>query len=642
MRGGLKGGLTRRRALGLLSAAALPAGLWRPVLAEEALPLELAGQDQTPAQSLHALTLHGEPKYPANFNNFEYTNPDAPKGGRLVQGATGGFDSFNPFIAKGHPAAGGGFTIDTLMVDGGDEAFSKYGLIVKEIRLPEDSSWVEFQLRPEAHWHDGAPLTAEDIAWTFEFLTEKGHPQYRFYYASVTKAEVLAPHLIRFEFEEGENRELPAIVGQLPALPKHYWTSDGRDPTQTTLVPPLGSGPYRIVDFEANRYVELERVKDYWARDLPVNRGQYNFDRLRYDYFLDPVVEQQAIKAGRLDIHQESKAADWMTSYDIPPVRNGTLKKQSFEMKDVGRMQGFCMNHRREVFKDRRVRFAVAHAFDFEWTNRNLFFGLYERIDSYFFPTELGSRGMPSPAELAILEPYRDQLPPEVFTEVYQPPKSDGSGWPRANLEKALALLAEAGWVVRDMALVNAETGQPFRFEILLVSKSFERIVLPFKHNLERLGMDVRVRTVDQSQYINRMRSFDFDMTTQVIAQSLSPGNEQRDYWSSESASRPGSRNWAGIADPVVDKLIDILIAAPDRQSLIDRTRALDRVLLWGHHTVPQWTSAKVNFLVWDKFSWPEKAPLRGIDLTTWWYDEAKAESLEHRRRASGTAAEES
>lgn len=638
----MKGHLTRRRALGLIAAGALPAGLWRPAGAEEALPIELAGQDQTPLQSLHALTLHGEPKYPANFHNFGYANPDAPKGGRLVQGATGGYDSFNPFIAKGHPAAGSGFTIDTLMVESGDEAFSKYGLIAKQVRVPKDSTWVEFDLRDDAHWHDDAPLTAEDIAWTFEFLIEKGHPQYRFYYASVTKAEVLGKHLVRFEFEEGENRELPAIVGQLPALPKHYWTSDGRDPTQTTLVPPLGSGPYRIVDFEANRYIELERVKTYWARDLPVNRGQYNFDRIRYDYFLDPVVEQQAIKAGRIDIHQESKAADWMTSYDIPPVRNGTLKKQSFEMKDVGRMQGFCMNHRREIFKDRRVRWAVCHAFDFEWTNRNLFFGLYERITSYFYPTELGSRGLPSPAEVAILEPFRDQLPPEVFTKVYEPPVSDGSGWPRANLEKALALLAEAGWVVRDMALVNAETGQPFRFEILLVSKSFERIVLPFMHNLRRLGMDVRVRTVDQSQYINRVRSFDFDMTTQVIPQSLSPGNEQRDYWSTESAGRPGSRNWAGIEDPVVDKLIDILIAAPDRQGLIDRTRALDRVLLWGHHTVPQWTSAKVNFLVWDKFDWPEKAPLRGIDLTTWWYDEAKAESLEQRRRARGAPAEES
>ncbi len=633
-------GLTRRQALTLLSAAALPPGLWRPAFAEEALPIELAGDDQTAVQSLHALALHGEPKYPANFHHFEYTNPDAPKGGRLVQGATGGFDSFNPFIAKGHPAAGIGLSFDSLMVDGGDEAFSKYGLIAEEVLLPKDSTWVEFRLRREAHWHDGAPLTAEDIAWTFDFLMEKGHPQYRFYYASVTKAEVVEPYLVRFTFAEGENRELPAIVGQLPALPKHYWTSDGRDPAQTTLTPPLGSGPYRIVDFEANRYVELERVEDYWGRDLPVNRGQYNFERMRYDYFLDPVVEQQAIKAGRIDIHQETKASDWMTSYDIPAVRNGILKKQSFEMKNLGRMQGFCMNHRRPYFKDRRVRWAIAHAFDFEWTNRNLFFGLYERITSYFFPTELGSRGLPSPAELAILEPYRDRLPPEVFNQVYEPPKTDGSGWPRTNLEKALALLAEAGWVVRDMALVNAETGERFSFEILLVSKAFERIVLPFKHNLERLGMEVYVRTVDQSQYINRVRSFDFDMTTQAIGQSLSPGNEQRDYWSTEAARREGSRNWAGIEDPVVDELINLLIAAPDRQSLIDRTRALDRVLLWGHHTVPQWTSAKVNFLIWDKFSWPETPPLSGIDLSTWWFDEAKAESLEQRRHSSGDTAE--
>jgi len=504
--------------------------------------------------------------------------------------------------------------------------------------LPPDRTWVEYRLRPEARWHDGEPMTAEDVAWTFAFLTTEGHPQYRFYYASVERAEVLDSHRVRFAFAPGENRELPLIVGQLPVLPKHYWTAEGRNPAETTLTPPLASGPYRIGAFEPNRYVEYERVPDYWGRDLAVNAGQYNFDRLRYEYYRDEEVERQAVKAGGLDLYQETKAAVWVTGYDIPAVRRGNLLKRSFEMKDVGRMQGFCMNQRRDIFKDRRVRWAIAHAFDFEWTNRNLFFGLYERIDSYFFPTELGARGLPSPAELEILEPFRDRLPPEVFTQAYVPPRTDGSGWPRANLEKAFALLDEAGWRVRDMVLVNAETGEAFRFEILLVNKSFERIVLPFQHNLQRLGMQVDVRTVDASQYINRVRSFDFDMTSQVIAQSLSPGNEQRDYWSTEAAGRPGSRNWAGISDPVVDQLIDLLIAAPDRESLVERTRALDRVLLWGHHMVPQWASTEVNFLVWDKFGWPEKAPLSGIDLTTWWYDEAKAQRL----RQGGSGAEES
>ncbi len=634
--------ISRRQTLALLGAAALPTGLWRPASAEELLPEVLAGDDQTPLQSLHGLAMHGEPKYPSDFHNWEYANPNAPKGGRLVRGATGGYDSFNPFVAKGHPAAGVGLTLDTLMVASGDEAFSKYGLLMESLRMPDDRSWIEHSYRKEAHWHDGTPITAEDVVWSFEFLTSEGHPQYRFYYASVERAELIDSHTVRFIFAPGENRELPLIVGQIPVLPKHYWTSEGRDPTQTTLQPPLGSGPYRIGRFEPNRYVELERVPDYWGRDLPVNRGQYNFGTIRYDYYLDQEVERQAIRGGRIDLYQETKSAMWVTGYDIPAVRSGQLQKRSFSMKNVGRMQGFCMNHRRELFKDRRVRWAVAHAFDFEWTNRNLFFGLYERINSYFFPTELGARGKPTPSEIAILEPYRDQLPPEVFTRAYEPPSTDGSGWPRANLEKALAILAEAGWVVRDMVLVNAETGQPFDFEILLINKFFERIVLPFKHNLERLGMRVRVRTVDQSQYINRVRSFDFDMTTQAIGQSLSPGNEQRDYWSTEAAERPGSRNWAGITDPVVDQLIDLLIAAPDRDTLVTRTRALDRVLLWGHHMVPQWSSAEANFLIWDKFGWPAVAPLSGIDLTTWWYDEEKAERLRQARPGDEWAVEES
>ncbi|MEO1191750.1 MAG: extracellular solute-binding protein [Pseudomonadota bacterium] len=621
-------GITRRQTLGLLGAASLPGLITRPGLAEEQLPLALAGEEMTPSEAMHALAMHGEPKYGPGFSQFDYADPKAPKGGRLVQGATGGFDTFHPYIARGHSAGGITLTIDELMTASGDEAFSKYGLLVESLRLGPDRAWVEHKLRREAYWHDGAPMTAEDVVWSFEFLVEKGHPQFRFYYASVEKAEALAPDLVRFTFAPGENRELALIIGQVPILPKHYWTSDGRDPTTSTLVPPLASGPYRIADFEPNRYVEYERVADYWGRDLPVNRGRYNFDRIRYDYYLDQVIERQAAKSGRIDLYRESKASEWVTGYNIPAVRNGELQKLTFSMENVGRMQGFVMNQRRPMFADRQVRWAIAHAFDFEWTNRNLFFDLYERITSYFFPTELGSRGLPDAAELEILEPYRAQLPPEVFNEVYTPPSTDGSGWPRDNLSKAFTLLEEAGWVVRDMQLVNAETGQPFRFEILLVNKSFERIVLPFQHNLRRLGMDVRIRTVDQSQYINRVRSFDYDMTTQVIAQSLSPGNEQRDYWSSAAAERAGSRNWAGISDPVVDELIDLLIAAPDRESLILRTRVLDRVLLWGHHTVPQWASAKAFVVAWDKFGWPETAPLSGVDLTTWWFDEERARQL--------------
>jgi len=638
-------GLTRRGFLGggLVALGLTPGSVRAETGLTPAPALQRGANDvAVPVSWSHAIAMHGKPKYPPGFTHLDYADPKAPKGGQVVQGATGGFDSFNAFIDRGQAAAGIGLTVNSLLYQSGDEAFTMYGEVVASLMVPDDRSWIQFKLRPEARWHDGQPITAEDVVWTFNFLVDKGRPLYRFYYANVKEVTSLGPHALRFDFEPGVNLELPLIVGQLPIMPKHYWTSEGRDPTKTTLTPPLGSGPYRVADFEPNRWVEYELVEDYWGKNIAVELGRNNFKRLRYDYYLDRVIERQAVKAAKIDLFQENESKSWATAYNIPQVTRGDLQKVQFPIEDVGRMQCFVMNQRRTLFQDWRVRYALCHAFDFEWTNRNLFYGLYKRCTSYFYPTELMATGLPTPEQLEILAPYRGRVPEEVFTQVYEPPVTDGSGWPRANLEKAFALLAEAGWVVRDLKLVNAETGEPFRFEILLVQKNFERIVLPFRHNLERLGMEVSIRTVDAPQFINRIRSFDFDMTSTVIANALSPGNEQRDYWSSAAADRPGSRNLCGVKDPVVDELVDLIIEAPDRESLVTRCRCLDRVLLWHHLVIPQWASDTTNFLVWNKFGWPETKPLNGYDLSTWWYDERKAERLKTGEDDPAWAGEES
>jgi len=574
----------------------------------------------------HAIAMHGEPKYGPGFRHFDYVNPEAPKGGELRLAAEGSFDSFNPFIARGTAADGAGTVFESLLTASADEPFSEYGLLAETIELPGDRSWVEFRLRPQARWHDGKPVTAEDVIFSLETLKKQGAPFFRFYYQSIAKAEKTGERTVRFTFVKGDNRELPLIAGQIPILPRHYWK--GRDFSRTTLEPPLGSGPYRIAAFETGRYVVFERVRDHWARDLPVNRGQNNFDRIRYDYFRDPTVIREAVKAGSIDFWPENQAKAWALDYDTPAMRRGWLKLKAFEQHRPAGMQGLVMNLRRPVFEDARVRYAIAHAFDFTWSNRTLFFGQYRRSESYFSNSELASESLPSPAELKVLEPWRGKIPDEVFTSAYRAPSTDGSGWPRENLRRAFALLAEAGWVVRDMRLVHAETGRPMQFEILLVSAAFERIVLPFVRNLARLGIDARVRLVDSSQYVNRVRAFDFDMIVAVFPQSNSPGNEQRDYWGSKAATTPGSRNYSGVAQPAVDALIAQLIAAPDRESLVTRTRALDRVLLWSHLAVPNWYSDSDRLVFWDKFGYPPKPPLNGTSSSYWWYDARKAAAI--------------
>ena len=578
----------------------------------------------------HALALHGTPKYAPGFAHFDYVNPQAPKGGslRMANVAAATFDSLHPFILRGTPAEGIGLVYDTLTERSLDEPFTEYGLLAKRIEVAPDNGSVRFVLRENARFHDGEAVEASDVAWTFRTLIESGHPQYRAYYRDVERAQVIDSQTIQFDFATTQNRELPLILGQLPVLPAHYWQE--RDFTATTLEPPLGSGPYRVAEVEQGRSIVYERVDDYWAADLGLKRGRHNVDRIRYDYYRDGTVALQALKAGEYDLRQENVARNWARAYDTPDVDAGRLLLEEIPHDRPAGMQGFFFNTRRDIFADPRVREALSYAFDFEWTNENLFYGAYQRTRSYFENSELAATGLPSDAELEWLAPYRDELPARVFDQAYTPPSTKDSSL-RENLRKAFARLNEAGWSVSDGVLTHTETGKTMAFEILLVSPSFERVVLPFKRNLERLGAEVSVRTVDPTQYQNRMESFDFDMTVHVAPQSLSPGNEQRDFWSCEAADIGGSRNVAGVCDPVVEDLIQAVIDAPDREALVTRARALDRVLQWGFYAIPNWYIDRFRVAYWDRFGRPAQNPPYGLALDTWWVDQQKAARLDNR-----------
>ncbi len=579
------------------------------------------------AEPRHGLAMHGETKYGPDFKHFDYVNPNAPKGGDVKLATTGSFDSFNGFIIKGEAAAGIGGIYDTLLVSSADEAFTEYGLLAETVETPQDRSWVQFVLRKEARWHDGKPITADDVIWTFNTLIEKGQPFYRFYYGSIERAEKIDERTVKFTFKPGENRELPLIMGQIAVLPKHYWQD--RDFSKTTLKPPLGSGAYKIDSFEPGRFVKYKRVADYWGRNLPVNVGKDNFDTMRYDYYRDATVQVEAFKAGEFDYRSENASKSWATAYDFPALDKGLVIKEEIKHNRGSGMQGYIYNTRRVLFSDPKVRQALAYAFDFEWSNRNLFYSQYKRTRSYFDNSELTAKGLPGADELAILTPYRGRIPDEIFTAEYNPPRTKGDGRIRTNLKAGDALLKEAGWIIKDKKRVHSETGQVLEFEIMLVSPALERVTLPMIKNLERLGVKARVRTVDTAQYLRRLETFDFDVITFVFGQSLSPGNEQRGYWGGEAAGQNGSRNFIGIKDPVIDELIEKLIAAPDRKSLIAHTRALDRVLQWGHYVIPHWHLDYDRLVFWNKFQRPETTPLRGVQFSTWWVNTQSADKTE-------------
>ena len=565
----------------------------------------------------HALTLYNEPpKYPADFQHVDYVNPDAPKGGTFRQSAMGGFDSLNPFITKGVPADGLDLIYDTLMRQGLDEPFTEYGLVAEKIEKAPDNSWVRFYLRPEARFHDGHPMRAEDVVFSFQTLMKDGAPLYRTYYADVDEVIAEDPLRVLFKFKRTTNRELPLILGQLPVLPKHWWAD--RDFNKGNLEFPLGSGPYKLAEVKAGRSVRYERVNDYWAKDLPINRGFYNFDVMAMDYYRDNTVALEALKAGQFDFWLEVSAKNWANAYNTPAVAQGRLIKEQIPNRNPTGMQGFIYNLRKPMFQDIRVREALSLLFDFEWTNKQLFNGAYHRTRSYFENSEMAATGLPDAAQLAILEPLRGKIPEQVFTQAFEPSVCDASGMIRPQQRRAYQLLQEAGWRIVDDKMVDTQ-GKPVSIEFLLAQTEFERVLLPFKRNLADIGIDLVIRRVDVSQYINRLRSRDFDMVVGSFPQSNSPGNEQREFWKSSSADKPGSRNLMGLKDPAVDELVEALIDSDSRQSLVEHARALDRVLQWGFYVIPNWHIKTWRVAYWDHIGHPKVSPAYDVGLYTWW-----------------------
>lgn len=589
----------------------------------------------------HGLSAFGDLKYPADFRQFDYVNPRAPKGGELRLWSLESFDSLNPFLLRGVPADGmayngiateGAFVFESLMEPAMDEPDSYYGLIARSAELAPDRSAVAFEMRPEARFHDGTPITADDVVFSLNALVAHGHPRYRLLYSQVALVEAAGPHRVVFRFKPGAPRDLHLLVGAMPVLSAAFFRD--RPFGQASLEPILASGPYRVERVDAGRSITYRRVGDYWARELPVNRGRHNFDRIRFEYYRDRDVAFEAFFAGRYDFRQEPGPKNWATGYDRPPLQKGLIQRETLRDHTPSGVQGFFLNTRREQLADRRVRAALALAYDFEWSNRTLFYSLFKRMRSMFENSEMAARGRPEGAELDLLEPYRSLLPGEVFTEEFQPPQTDGSGNARDNLRRAQALLAEAGYHVRDGRLVHEKTGQPLRIEFLLFEGVFQRVVAPYLRNLERLGVEASVRLIDNASFQNRMERFEFDIIVRRFVQPLTPGSEQRNFWGSMGAATPGSLNFAGVRDPVVDAMIERIEKASSRAELMTAARALDRVLTWNWYVIPHFYSGNYRIAFWNRFGRPETKPKYALGvLDTWWHDPKKAAMI-----AAGTA----
>jgi microcin C transport system substrate-binding protein len=581
----------------------------------------------------HGMSLFGDLKYPASFRQFDYVNAQAPKGGAARQIALGTFDNFNMVVAgvKGTLALGIDLTNNTLLTPALDEVSSTYGLLAEAVNSPDDFASCRFRLRAQARWHSGKPVTPDDVVFSFNAY-KKLSPQAAADYAHVIKAEKTGEREVTFTFDGPGNRKLPQIVGQLNVLPKDWWEGadkDGkpRDIAATTLEPPLGNGPYRIKEFVPGRSIVYERVKDYWGKDINVNIGRDNFDEVRFEYFRDATVAIEAFKAGTVDWRLENSAKNWATAYDFPAVAEKRVLLEEFPINNVGIMQAFAFNIRRDKFKDPRVRLAFNYAFDFEEMNKQIFFGQYKRIASYFEGTELAATGLPGARELKLLEPLRDKIPADVFKHAYANPVGRHPSDVRTHLREAMRLFKEAGYEVRDHQLINRKTEELFSVELLSNNAFTERVYLFYKPSLERLGINVSVRTVDGAQYENRLRSWDFDIITYAWGESLLPGGEQRGYWGSKAADQPGSDNLIGIKNPAVDALIEQIVFAKSRDDLVAAVKALDRVMLWNHYVVPQWSYSKLRTARWDRFGHPEPLPKYGMSAfpALWWWDTDKA-----------------
>ncbi len=581
----------------------------------------------------HGLSAFGELKYPADFTNFDYVNPDAPKGGMLSMIGTGNlitFDSFNGFILKGNPAQGLEYLFDTLMTRADDEPDAIYGLVAHSAEVADDGMSATFFLRPEAEFSDGTPVRAVDVVRSFEIIKADGHPFLAMPLRDVVSVEAIDELTVRYVFTGSQARDLPLLVAQLPVLSSAWYGAN--DFTTTNLTPPLGSGPYLIDDYQLGRSVTYRLREDYWARDLPVNRGRFNFGELRYEYYRDPTAEFEALKAGEYDLREEFTSRNWATGYDVASVRDGLLNRVVIPDERVSGAQGFFLNTRLEKFSDPQVREALALAFDFEWTNRNQFYDLYVRTGSFFENSLMKAEDVPGPDELALLEPWRGQIPDSVFGEVVTPPVSDGSGQDRSLLRQASNLLSEAGWTVVDGKRQNSD-GEVFEIEFIILSPTWERVVAPYVKNLVLLGIDATIRRIDPAQFEERIKTFDFDVVTQRYVIDNTPGAELRNYWSSDAADTQGSRNLSGISNPAIDAMIEAVIGAGSRAEMETAARALDRLLRAGHYWVPHWFKDIHTIAFWDQFSWPDVKPQfgRGV-IETWWYDSDKATRLESLR----------
>lgn len=582
----------------------------------------------------HGLSSFGDLKYGPDFRHFDYVNPAAPKGGTLAlqikqTGGNQNFDTFNTlniYVLRGDGAAGMGSTFDTLMAGSGDEPNTLYGLVAKSVRISDDKLTYRFALHPEARFHDGSKLTAKDAAFSLMILKEKGHPVYRSILTQMVSAGAEADDVLRVELSPQRSRDLHLVVATMPIFSERYW--QGKDFEASTLEAPLGSGPYKVGRFEQGRFIEFERVPDYWAEDLPVNVGQNNFDRVRYEYFRDRTVAFEAFKNGTLNYHEEFTSRTWATGYDFPAVRDGRVKREDIPNDTPAPIQGWYFNTRRDAFKDPRIREAIGLAFDFEWTNTNIMFGSFRRTTSFFENSDMKATGLSSPEELALLEPFRDKLPAAVFGEPYVPPVSDGSGQDRNLLRRADELLRQAG-CKREGGALKLPNGQPFTIEFLDFQNSLQPHTQPFQANLKRLGIDARSRIVDAAQYQRRMEEYDFDISSRALTGSTTPGDDLRVVYGSQAAKTPGAQNIAGIAHPAVDALIERIGNAGTRQELNIACRALDRVLRAGHYWVPMWFRASDWLAYWDQFSRPERKPRFASGAPgTWWYDAEKAKRI--------------